>query len=163
MTISISRAGRLVLDDNGLVHARLITIEVVDSVDDRGKERTELEWSFEVPTTKGTAIKRLWTGLNVNAKKTYYPTDENGVILPPEYNKLTQVTLSLGLIDEVLLHSDADIDLDLQMLIGKDFTFAVIPQKLKPHLSDIVLTSLRFKPEEIDNGAAKALTVGRNR
>jgi hypothetical protein len=146
MAISISRAGKLIIGEDGYVTATLDTITVDDIVDEKGRERTQLQYVFKVPTTKGTADKYLWTGLNVNPEKTYYPVDANTgeVSQTGEYNKLTQLLLALGIISELQLHSGEDIDLDIETLIGKAFKFKVIPNKQKPSLSDIDLKSICF-------------------
>ncbi|PHJ55795.1 hypothetical protein VF14_31875 [Nostoc linckia z18] len=157
MAISISRAGKLITDANGFVSATLATLEVQDTQDEQGRERSQLQFIFKVPTTKGESDKYLWTGLNVNAEKTYYPVDSDGVVSStPEYNKLTQLLLSLGLISVKQLDSNDEIELDLETLIGQKFEFKVIPNKLKPSLSDIDLKNIRLVKEQ----PSKSLTVG---
>jgi hypothetical protein len=159
MAISISRVGKLIIGDDGYVRATLASIEMQDTTDEKGRERTQLEYIFKVPTTKGTADKYLWTGLNVNSEKTYFPIDpDTGEISATgEYNKLTQLLLALGLLTELQLHSGEDIDIDIESLIGKEFKFQVIPNRKKPNLSDIDLRTIRF----VDSSAAtKKLTVG---
>lgn len=156
MAISISRVGKLVIGEDGYVTATLASIEIQDTTDEKGRERSQLEYVFKVPTTKGTSDKYLWTGLNVNPEKTYYPVNTDGVVSSEgEYNKLTQLLLSLGLLTELQLHSGEDIDLDIETLIGKTFKFKVIPNKQKPSLSDIDLKTIQFVET-----VAKKLTVG---
>jgi hypothetical protein len=156
MAISISRVGKLVIGEDGYVTATLASIEIQDTTDEKGRERSQLEYVFKVPTTKGVSDKYLWTGLNVNPEKTYYPVDADGVVSAEgEYNKLTQLLLSLGLLTELQLHSGEDIDLDIETLIGKTFKFRVIPNKQKPSLSDIDLKTIQFVET-----VAKKLTVG---
>ncbi|MBD2208116.1 hypothetical protein [Calothrix sp. FACHB-168] len=146
MGISISRAGKLIIDVDGYVSANLDSLQVVDSADENGRERSQLEFIFKVPTTKGTSDKYLWTGLNVNSEKTYYPVDDDGVIsTTPEYNKLTQLLIALGLLTEEKLNSDDELDIDIESLVGQEFQFKVKPNKLKPALSDIDIKSIRFK------------------
>lgn len=145
MAISISRVGKLVIGEFGYVTATLESIEIKDTIDEKGKERSQLEYIFKVPTTKGISDKYLWTGLNVNPEKTYYPVDANGVVSSKaEYNKLTQLLLSLGLLSEVQLYSGEDINLDIESLIGKTFKFQVVPNKQKPTMSDIDLKTIKF-------------------
>lgn len=161
MAISISRVGKLVIGEDGYVTATLASIEAQDTADEKGRERTQLEYIFKVPTTKGTADKYLWTGLNVNPEKTYYPVDTNTgeISTIGEYNKLTQLLLALGILTELQLHSGEDIDLDIESLIGKTFKFKVIPNKQKPSLSDIDLKTIRF----LETQVSKKLTVGTNK
>lgn len=145
MPISISRAAKLIIDTDGYVSATLKDVSVKDA--SNGKDwGSQLEFIFAVPTTKGvTSDKYLWTGLNINPEKTYYPVDSDGVVSPEgEYNKLTQLLLSLGLITDRQLHSGEDINIDIEELIGKTFKFKVVPNKMKPGLSDIDLKTICF-------------------
>jgi hypothetical protein len=158
MAISISRVGKLIIGEDGYVSATLNSIEIQDTTDEKGRERSQLEYIFKVPTSKGNADKYLWTGLNVNAEKTYYPVDADGVVSSEgQYNKLTQLLLSLGLLTELQLHSGEDIDIDVETLIGKAFKFKVIPQKNKPNMSDIDLKTIKFA--DVDSATSKKLTV----
>lgn len=162
MAISISRVGKLIVDTEGYVIATLASIEAQDTTDEKGRERTQLEYIFKVPTTKGTSDKYLWTGLNVNPEKTYFPVDADGVVSSEgEYNKLTQLLLALGLLTDLQLHSGEDIDIDIEGLIGKTVKFKVVPNKNKPGLSDIDLKTIRFVDEATT--PAKKLTVGTNK
>jgi len=145
MAISVSRAGKLIIGEDGYVEATLTNIEIQDQTDEKGRERTQLEWEFAIQTTKGASRKLMWTGLNINPDKTYRPVDDNGIVSEnPEYNKLTQVLLALGVITELQLHSGEDVDIDLESLIAKSFKFKVTPNKLKPSLSDIDLKTIKF-------------------
>jgi len=145
MAISVSRAGKLITSEDGFVSATLRSLEVEDSIGSDNKERSQLKWTFEVPTTKGTSNKNLWTGLNVNHEKNYYPVDADGVVsTKAEYNKLTQLLLSLGLITEIQLHSEADVELDLETLVGRVFKFKPIRQKNNPNFSDIDISAICF-------------------
>lgn len=165
MAISISRAAKLIIDADGYVTAKLDSIKIVEFVDKQGDERSELEFIFKVPTTKDintTSDKYLWTGLNVNHQKTYFPPDANGIISSKgEYNKLTQLLLAIGLISESELHSGENIDIDIEELIGKTFKFKVLPNKVKHGLSDIDLKTIRIADEPTT--PAKKLTVGTNK
>lgn len=165
MAISISRAAKLIVDTEGYVTAVLANIEAQDSVDEKGRDRTQLQFIFKVPTTKGvntTADKYLWTGLNVNPEKTYYPVDSDGVVSSEgEYNKLTQMLLALGLLTDLQLHSGEDISIDIEALEGRTFKFKMLPNKVKPGLSDIDLKTIRFADEP--TAQTKKLTVGTNK
>ncbi len=77
MAINISRASKIITDSDGYVTAKLSSVVEKISLDPKGKEITQLEWVFKVPTTKKLADKYLWTGCNVNAQRTYYPIDAN--------------------------------------------------------------------------------------
>lgn len=159
MAIQISRVGKLVIGEDGFVKATLHSLEAQDSVDLQGRERTQLEWVFKVPTTKGTSDKYLWTGLNINAEKTYYPVGADNVVSTEgQYNKLTQLLLSLGLLTDLQLHSGEDVDIDIEMLIGKTFKFKVIPNKNKPSLSDVDVSTIKLIENTEPN--SKKLTVG---
>jgi hypothetical protein len=159
MGIQISRVGKLVIGEDGFVTATLHSLEAQDSVDPQGRERTQLEWIFKVSTTKGTSDKYLWTGLNINAEKTYYPIDANGVVSTEgQYNKLTQLLLSLGLLTDLQLHSNEDVDIDIETLKGKTFKFKVIPNKNKPSLSDVDVSTIKLIENAESN--TKKLTVG---
>lgn len=160
MTISVSRAGKLIINESGYVDAVLTSIEVKDDEDDKGRDRTQLEWTFAVETTKGKSRKLLWTGLNVNGEKTYFPVDANGVVSEGLYNKLTQILLGLNLVTELQLHSGEDINIDLETLIGKSFKFKVVPQKNKPSLSDIDIPTIKFADVPTEPARSK-LTVGK--
>ncbi len=145
MAINVSRAAKLVTDSEGYVTATLDSITEQTKINGDGKDNTQLQWIFKIPTSKKTADKYLWTGCNVNSQRTYYPVDADGVVSKTgEYNKLTQLLLSLKLITEAEVLSDEDIELDLETLIGKEFKFKVIPDRDKPALSDIVVTSVQL-------------------
>jgi hypothetical protein len=162
MAISVSRAGKLIIGEDGYVTATLSNIEVLDQTDEKGRERTQLEWEFAIQTTKGASRKLMWTGVNLNSDKTYRPVDDNGVVSEnPEYNKLTQVLLALGVITELQLHSGEDVDIDLESLIGKSFKFKVLPQKNKPQMSDIDIKTIKFTTATTEPKRSK-LTVGKS-
>ena len=145
MAINISRAGKVVTDSEGYVIATLDSITEESKVNGGGKKSLQLEWIFKIPTTKNVADKYLWTGVTVNSDRNYYPIDAEGVVSKnPEYNKLTQLLLTLKLISEEELHSDEEIDLDIESLISKKFKFKVIPNKVKPGLSDIDITTIQL-------------------
>lgn len=155
MAITIGRAGKLVTDNEGFVIGTLDSIELTKDVDLNDKEREQLEWVFKVPTTKKVTDKYLWTGLNVNEIKSYYPIDNEGVVSKvAEYSKLTQVALSLELISEdQLLDKDFDFEFDVETLIGKTFRFKVIPQRNKPHLSDIDIKTIKLISKDNETSA----------
>ncbi len=145
MAINISRASKIITDTEGYVTAKLFSVVEKISLDPKGKEITQLEWVFKVPTTKKVADKYLWTGINVNSQRTYYPIDANGVVSPnPEYNRLTKLLLALGLLTEQELNSDDDIDLDIEELVGREFKFKVIPDREKPALGDIDIATMQL-------------------
>lgn len=155
MAITIGRAGKLVTDNEGYVTATLSTIDLTKNIDLNDKEREQLEWVFKVQTTKKVTDKYLWTGLNVNEVKSYYPIDNEGVVSKvAEYSKLTQVALSLELITEdQLLDKDFDFEFDVETLIGKTFRFKVIPQRNKPHLSDIDIKTIKLISKDNETSA----------
>ena len=158
MPISVTRAGKLIIGDDGFVTATLRSLELEDSVDLENKERSQLKWGFEVPTTKGTSDKYLWTGLNVNHEKNYYPVDADGVVSKEaQYNKLTQILLSLGMITETQLHSEEAVELDLEALIGRNFKFKPIRQKNNPNFSNIDISAIYFADESASSN--QKLTV----
>lgn len=148
MGITIGRAGKLVTDNDGFVTATLDSIELT-------KELDQLEWVFKVQTTKKVTDKYLWTGLNVNEVKSYYPVDNEGVVSKiAEYSKLTQLALSLELITEdQLLDKDFDFEFDVETLIKKTFRFKVIPQRNKPHLSDIDIKTIKLISKDNETSA----------
>jgi hypothetical protein len=152
MAITVSRSGKVVKGEDGFVTAKLDSLEIQEN---DGNE--QLQWVFKIPTTKGISDKYLWTGLNINSEKTYYPVDTDGVVSAGQYNRLTQILLSLEIISESELKSEADVNIDLEALIGKTFRFKVVPQKNKPSLSDIDIRSIQLVKEE-----PSAATVSKN-
>jgi hypothetical protein len=148
MAIKIGRAAKLTTDNKGYTVAKLHSVDVKEQVDSKGKVSEQIEWVFKVPTTKGKdADKYMWTGVNVNSEKTYYPIDpDTGEVdrENPQYNKLTQFLLSLGVITEKQVISDADIDLDVESFIGKSFRFKVIANQERPALGDIDISSIKL-------------------
>jgi hypothetical protein len=161
MAIQISRVGKLITDADGYVTGILYNLEVKSYKDENNKDREQLELVFKVPTTKGTSDKYLWTGLNINSEKTYYPVDANGVVSTEgQYNKLTQLILSLGLLTELELFKDDDVKIDVEALIGRTFKFKVIPQRNKPNLSDIDISSIKLVVDDT-NITTKHLTANK--
>ncbi len=133
----ISRATKIQSDDQGYVVAELIAVELTEY-----EYGQQLEWAFSVANSKGAkSLLRLWTGLAINDERTYYPEDGDG---KGEYNKLTQLLLQLKLIDQKLLKSTEEPDIDLEELVGKSFRFQVTPDKKRPALKNINLKTLEI-------------------
>ncbi|MBG1258415.1 hypothetical protein [Nostoc commune] len=151
MGITVTRAGKLIVDEDGYVTATLASIEVVDHPEDSNGNRKQLEFIFKVPTNKGTSDKHLWTGVTINAEKSYYPVDpQTGEReASPEYNLLTQMLLALGTLSEESLKSDDEINFDIESLVGRAFKFHVIPSRTNPSLSDIVVKSMCFAETDV--------------
>lgn len=157
MSITISRAGKLIIDEDGYVTAPLTSVEIVDHPEDSNGNRKQLKFIFEVPTNKGTSNKPLWTGVTINPEKSYYPVDpETGERASlPEYNLLTQMLLALGILSEESLKSDDEINFDIESLVGRIVKFHVTPSRTNPNFSDVLVKSMRFAETDVQPVTAK--------
>lgn len=136
----ISRATKIESDDTGYVRGELISLEYAEN----SKFNEQLEWVFAVTNSLGKkSLVRVWTGLNINDEKTYYPEDGG----KPQYNKLTQMLLGIGKIDEKTLHSKEEIDLDLNDLTDKEYLFKLVPDKKNPALKRLDVSSIKLSQE----------------
>ncbi len=151
MAITITRAGKLIIDEDGYVTAPLASVEIVDHPEDSNGNRKQLKFIFEIPTNKGTSNKPLWTGVTINPEKSYYPVDPvTGEYAPlPEYNLLTQMLLALGILSEESFKPDYEINFDIESLVGRIFKFHVTPSRTNPNFSDILIPSMRFAETDI--------------
>lgn len=134
----IKRANKIAKNTDGLVHGEIIAVEEVDNL----YGGTQFEWSIGVNTTRETkTIMRFWTGTNVNDEKYYYSEEDS----LPKYNKLTQICLQLGLLDEDLLNSDQEIDLDLsESLDGQKVSFKTKPSEKRRAFKEVDWSSLKL-------------------
>lgn len=131
----ISRATKIESDSDGYVEGELISIEDAE----KSLYGEQIEWVFAVKNTSGkSSLIRCWTGLNVNDEKTYYP--EPGA--KPQYNMLTQILLSIGVVDEKTLRSKEEIDCELNDLVGKLYRFKLTPDKKRPALKRLDVSTI---------------------
>lgn len=148
MAIKIGRAAKLTTDSDGYTVGTLNSVDIKEQVDSKGKVSQQIEWIFKVTTTQGkSADKYMWTGIKINSERTYYPTNHvTGEVnrQDPQYNKLTQFLLSIGVINEKQVLSDTEVDLDVESFIGKAFRFKVIPDQERPALGDIDISSIKI-------------------
>lgn len=133
----VTRATKIESGDDGYVLTELISIEPAED----SKYGEQYEWIFIAPNSAGkNSPIRQWTGIQVNNEKTWYPDESS----KGEYSKLVQILLRLNVIDEELLHSKTDIDIELNDLIGKKFRFKMIPDKKRPGLKRIDLKTIEL-------------------
>ena len=137
----ITRANKISKNEDGFVRGKVIAIE--DTVSQSGKP--QLEWSIGVGTAKGTTtIMRKWTGRIANPDKNFLPEDSEGNE-DLMYNELTQMCLNLEVFDEEKLHSDSEIDIDLnKSLEDKEVIFKTKPSKKRRGLEVIDITTIRL-------------------
>ena len=128
----IGRSNKIATNSNGFVNGTIIAIEHVES---NYNKQGQLEWAIGVETAKGTnSIVRFWTGLNINNEKNYYPTEGSD----GEYNKLTQICLSLQVVNQELLNSEEDIDINIsEVLDNKSVIFKMKPSERRRALKEI--------------------------
>lgn len=133
----ISRATKIEANSNGYVEGELISLDFTEN----SQYNEQLEWVFAVANSSGKkSLVRLWTGININDEKTYYPEDGG----KPQYNKLTQILLGIGAIDQKLLSSKEEVDLELEEFVGKVYQFKLVSDKKNPALKRLDVSSIRL-------------------
>ncbi|GAA6614910.1 hypothetical protein [Scytonema sp. NUACC26] len=141
MPTNIRKAAKLEVNNDGYATGKLVSVEVKELKDtETGEiESTQLEWCFGVLNSKGVLSKVfVWTGLNVNPEKTYLPKDGG----EPQYNKLTQMLLSMQAISKEQLESKEEIDFDVESLVNQEFRFKLVNRKGSVIWQDIDLKTI---------------------
>uniref|UniRef100_A0A0C1R8B5 Uncharacterized protein n=1 Tax=Tolypothrix bouteillei VB521301 TaxID=1479485 RepID=A0A0C1R8B5_9CYAN len=141
MPITIGKAAKLEVNNDGYATGKLVAIEVKElkNTETGEIEGTQLEWCFGVLNSKGVLSKVfVWTGLNVNPEKTYSPKDGG----EPQYNKLTQMLLAMQAISQEQLESKEEIDFDVESLVNQEFRFKLVNRKESLIWRDIDLKTI---------------------
>ncbi|MCT7981596.1 hypothetical protein [Laspinema olomoucense] len=147
MPLSTKKANKPVIDDHGYVTGTIVNIEECES----NFNQEQFEFTIESQGTSKVINFKLWTGQNLNSKKFPYgepdkksnkksKTEENENL---DYNKLTRLSLNLGMIKESELLADKVENFDLETLKGKEVQFKLEVVKGKT-LQTIDLSSIKF-------------------
>jgi hypothetical protein len=129
MPIRPIAANRPILDSEGYVTATLtdITETTFESED---SERNQLLFDFIVEGSKKPINMKLWSGLTISSDKNWVRSKN----AKPEYSKLTQISLVLGLFSEAeLIENDSKIAEslgdNLEALKGSKVKFKLLKSK----------------------------------
>lgn len=140
----LSRANSISTDENNLVVAKLVAIDVITSelVDQNSGEITEIEqieWVWEAPTKLGKPTRiHEWTGLNINSEKTWNNGKETS------YNKLTTILIQTGLIDAKRIEQTDLEAIDIESLLNCEFQFELEKRSGKRNIKSVKLSTLKL-------------------
>jgi hypothetical protein len=144
MPIQAKASNRAITDDSGYVSATLADItETSYQSEDSDNEREQLLFDFLIEGTKKQINLKLWTGQAISSDKNWVRS-KNG---KPEYSKLTQLCLSLGLFSESDLKKDDSkiaekLGEKLESLKGKTVKFKLL--KTKTGLNSIDFSTIKI-------------------
>lgn len=140
MPIKARKGNRLSVDADGYVTAELADITET-SYEEGDSERDQLLWEFIAEGTVKPINLKIWTGVIISSEMNWYPLPKSRA----EYNKLTQIILSLGVLKESELESFNEDELaeKLESLKGRKVRFKTVQGK-SPGLNTIDLKTLRL-------------------
>ncbi len=130
-------------DSAGYVMGELSSITELDSSESEYDSEQYL-FDFIVQGTIKPVVFKLWTGVKLNSEKSDFSRSKDG-----DYNRLTRLCLSLGLITPQDLKSLDDDKLTaigeaLDGLVGKKIKFKLIRNLKKNGLGQIDLDSIKL-------------------
>ena len=130
MVLKTKKANKLVIDNDGYIEAIIKSFDDSDKSIVKGKSLIEISdsisWEFQSVGNNGKKITIFYnTGNTINPEKM-----DDGF-----YNKLTDFSIAMGLIDESKLNElSNDIELDAESILGKKIKFQVEKSRKKSYL-----------------------------
>lgn len=117
MPLKAKIANKAVIDKSGYVEGVIVGIEEIDEREEKQGRKTvrfaeQFRFDIESKGTSKPITYQIWTGQNINSEK-----------FDGEYNKLTRLSLRLGLLKTSDLKEGKEPEIDLESLIGKKVKF----------------------------------------